>query len=100
VEHIRGHLWHRYSTTVNQVIKIVSVMCTTICYSNWTPDCAEIDISHLSQFPGAKKIGLIKYNSRKLWKTHGNKEQLMERSNIFLLTGVHFSSKSMHIIKV
>jgi hypothetical protein len=52
--------------TVNQVIKIVSIMCTTIGYSNWTPDCAEIDISHLSQFPAARKIGLIKYNPRKL----------------------------------
>jgi hypothetical protein len=30
VEHIRGHLWHRYSITVNQVI-----MVATVTFSKW-----------------------------------------------------------------
>ena len=25
VEHIRGHLWHRYSITVNQVIMVATI---------------------------------------------------------------------------
>ena len=41
VEHIRGHLWHRYSITVNQVQVLNSyVICSdTFCHQNFSKRC-------------------------------------------------------------
>ena len=75
VEHILGHLWHRYSITVNQVVK----------FSKWWLQLNQEDSKCYDEF--RYKVLLCKtsdavYEKRKLYQARLYKHNLLTISNI------------------